>query len=157
MPQEISAGLVVFRRADGKPSFLLLRYGFGHWGFPKGNIESGETEKEAAIREAEEETGLTTFRFIDDFKENIKYFYKRKRETVHKEVVYFLAETEEKNVKLSYEHWEYKWLGLDDALKQLSFYNDKEVLKKAWKAIKNSTAVALSDFPQKRCSGHLSR
>ena len=137
MLQEKSAGIIVFRRERDKECFLLLRYGFGHWGFAKGNLEEGETEKETAIRETEEETGLTALKFVDDYREEIEYFYKG--ETVHKKVIYFLAETTETDVKLSYEHDEYKWLTFDEALKQLSFYNDKKILKKAWETIKNAT------------------
>ena len=141
MLQESSAGLVVFKMEEGKPSFLLLRYdwvmtGFGHWGFPKGNIETGESEKDAAIRESEEETGLSSFRFVDEFMERVEYFYRRRGETIHKEVVYFLAETEEeREVKLSYEHQEYKWLDFEESMKHLSFDNEQKVLRKANESI----------------------
>jgi len=43
--------------------FLLIKRGMapkkGAWGFPSGFIESGETPKEACLRELQEETGLT--------------------------------------------------------------------------------------------------
>lgn len=149
MLQEKSAGVVVFRRVGAKECFLLLRYGFGHWGFSKGNIEEGETEKETAIREAEEETGLTELKFINDFREEIEYFYKKKGETVHKKVIYFLAETTKTDVKISYEHDEYKWLAFDEALKQLSFHNDKKTLKRAWETTKNSTPNNSLQLPSK--------
>lgn len=144
MPQERSAGLVIFRMDGGEPSFLLLHYGWGHWGFPKGNIEPGEAEKEAAIRETEEETGLSSFRFVDDFMEKIEYFYRKEGKTIHKEVVYFLAETEERDVKVSYEHRGCEWLKFDEALSQLSFDNDKEILRKA-----NEAIAKLDHFPSR--------
>jgi len=142
MPQERSAGLVVFRMGDGVPSFLLLHYGRGHWGFPKGIIEAGEAEEEAAIREAEEETGLSNFMLLNDFKEKIEYFYRRGGEAVHKEVVYFLAETQERDVKLSFEHRGYEWLEFNEALNRLSFDNDKKILRKA-----NAAIEGLARFP----------
>jgi 8-oxo-dGTP pyrophosphatase MutT (NUDIX family) len=128
MPQERSAGLVIYRIIDNEPFFLLIRYGWGHWGFSKGMIESGESELEAAIREATEETGLTKFRFIKSFKEKIKYFYIRERKTIQKEVVYFLVETQENDVVLSFEHSDYEWLSFNQKRKyrnssrSLAFY-----------------------------------
>jgi bis(5'-nucleosidyl)-tetraphosphatase len=136
--QERSAGLVVFRTEGGDVIFLLLNYGWEHWGFPKGNIESGEKEKEAAIREVEEETGLSSIRLIDEFKESIEYFDRKRETTIHKEVSYFLAETTESNIRLSFEHKGYKWLNFNEAINQLTFDNDKKVLKAAKETIEKS-------------------
>ncbi|MDZ4384915.1 MAG: NUDIX domain-containing protein, partial [Candidatus Moranbacteria bacterium] len=56
---EKSVGAVVFRKKEtGGKEFLLLHYPSGHWDFPKGHIESGETEEGTLRREVEEETGL---------------------------------------------------------------------------------------------------
>lgn len=38
---------------------ILLIFRLGHWDLPKGKIEPGETPEEAAVREVEEETGIT--------------------------------------------------------------------------------------------------
>lgn len=136
MPQEKSAGVIIFRKDGNETFFLLLRaYSWGQWNFPKGNIESGENEKEAALREAREETGLNNFNIIEDFKEKIEYYYKKRGETVHKEVIYFLAETDEKDIKLSFEHKGYTWLNFEQALNLVSFDNSRELLKKAKKVI----------------------
>jgi 8-oxo-dGTP pyrophosphatase MutT (NUDIX family) len=138
MLQERSAGLVVFRMDGGEVIFLLLHYGWEHWGFPKGNIESGEKEKETAIREVEEETGLSSIRLIDEFEESIEYFYRKGGTTIHKKVSYFLAETTERDVRLSFEHKGYKWLKFTEAINQLTFDNDKKVLKAAKETIEKS-------------------
>ena len=51
-----------FRRAAGgfviKGNALLSIYRYEHWDFPKGHIEEGETDEEAAMREVTEETGI---------------------------------------------------------------------------------------------------
>lgn len=65
----------IFRKEKGI-KYLLLNDG-NIWGFPKGLLEKGEDEKETAIREAKEETGLEDLKF-KDFKERISYFYKKK-------------------------------------------------------------------------------
>lgn len=131
MFNEKSAGFVLFQIDKGIIRYLLLRYGLGHWGFPKGNIEMGEKEQDAGIREVQEETGISKIVLIDNFREKVHYIYKRQGKTIHKEVVYFLAKSNEKKVTLSFEHSEYKWLCYEDSLKQLSFENAKTVLMKA--------------------------
>jgi 8-oxo-dGTP pyrophosphatase MutT (NUDIX family) len=135
MVNEKSAGCVLFQIDNDGIYYLLLRYGVGHWDFPKGIIEEGEEEQEAAIREVHEETGISEIVLRDHFKEKIHYFYRRQGKTIQKEVVYFLAESSEKEVTLSFEHSEYKWLSFENALQQLSFENAKTVLKKAHQTI----------------------
>jgi 8-oxo-dGTP pyrophosphatase MutT (NUDIX family) len=55
-----AAGGVVRRaRDDGTDEVLVVhRSAYDDWSFPKGKLESGEDEPEAAVREVEEETGL---------------------------------------------------------------------------------------------------
>lgn len=108
-----------------------MHYSAGHWDLPKGHIEKGETPEEAAIREIFEETGIKDVEFIAGFKETIKYFYKRSSKIFFKTVIFFLAETKTKEVKISFEHEGYEWLPYEKALKQLTFVNAKKVLKKA--------------------------
>ena len=136
MPKETSAGAVVFRK-NGKIYYLLLHYKSGHWDFPKGHIEDGEEEDKTVKREIEEETGIKDIKIIDGFKEYIKYFFRKTYEGnknapwTFKIVNFYLAETKIKQVKLSDEHIGYKWLVYEDALKQLTYKNAKEILKKA--------------------------
>ena len=63
----ISAGVLVYRQTGHRPEFLLghpggplwARKDQGAWMVPKGLIEAGEDPATAAVREFEEETGLT--------------------------------------------------------------------------------------------------
>ncbi len=52
--QEAAGGLV--ENENGEYLFIFRR---GFWDLPKGKIEAKESEEEAAIREVEEETGIT--------------------------------------------------------------------------------------------------
>lgn len=138
MPKEKSAGAVIFRREDGKIYYLLLHYGAGHWDFVKGHVEKGESEKETARRETEEETGIKDLKFMEGFKEWIKYFFKKsygkkKGPLVFKIVDFFLAETKTKKIKLSFEHQGFKWLPFEESLNQLTFEKAKDILEKAHK------------------------
>lgn len=61
MKQEtLSAGAVPVTLVDGEWKFLILR-AFNYWDFPKGMVEVDEDPWQAAIREVEEETGLSKF------------------------------------------------------------------------------------------------
>ena len=131
MAMEKSAGGVIFCKEKGKIYYLLLHYEMGHWGFSKGHIEKGESLEDTVRREVKEETGLEDIRIIEGFKEWIKYFFKLKEKNIFKIVTYLLAETKQKEVKISWEHTGYKWLTYEEAVKQLTFENTKEVLKKA--------------------------
>jgi len=131
MPLEKSAGAIVFRKENKKIKYLLIQYGRGHWEFPRGLIEKRESLEEAAQREIKEEAGIKDIQFFLGFKEWIKFFFKLKGKTIMKIATFLLAETKTKKVKLSYEHKDYAWLEYQEALKQLTFKNAKEILKKA--------------------------
>jgi len=131
MREQKSAGIVLFRNASNKNEFLLLNYPQGHWDFVKGKVEQGETPHETALRETKEETGISDIEFIDGFEESVEYDFRFKKEDIHKKVIFFLAKTNEKNIKLSHEHNDYLWLEYNDALKKTTFENAKNVLTKA--------------------------
>jgi len=130
MPLEKSCGAVIFRR-NGAEKYLLLHYEGGHWDFVKGHVEKGENERETALRETEEETGITDLKFIEGYREAISYFYRRAGRTVRKEVAFYLLETDTEKVRLSREHVGFDWLTYDRAMERLTYKNAKETLQKA--------------------------
>lgn len=127
-----SAGFIVF---NDKFEFLLIKNVKGHWDFPKGHIEKGESSEEAAIREVKEETGLDIEK-INGFKTQIKYVYNISEKPIVKKVVLFLGKANNKNVKLrKEEHSEYRWSPIDKAIKLLTYPNQKKALKRAYEFI----------------------
>lgn len=57
---EKSCGVLPYRIREGKQEFLLVFESYSKcWSLPKGHMEAGETEELTALRELEEETGLT--------------------------------------------------------------------------------------------------
>ena len=111
-----AAGAVVFRRSDRGIRLLVLR-AYKNWDFPKGRIEPGETELDAARREVEEETGLAKldYPFGEEFKETLPY-------SGNKVARYYLAETDAEKIELPVspelgrpEHHEYRWVSFDEA------------------------------------------
>jgi bis(5'-nucleosidyl)-tetraphosphatase len=95
---ERSAGVIPYRwRQDGVPLYLILhsatvRNPRAKWEFPKGGVEQGETTRQAASREFQEETSLTTWSFRDGFERSLSYTYIRRGRKVVKTVTYFLVE-----------------------------------------------------------------
>jgi bis(5'-nucleosidyl)-tetraphosphatase len=127
---EKSCGAVVFVK-NIEITYLLLQYEAGHWDFVKGNVEPNESEQETVLRELKEETGIVATQTIAGFREKILYYYRRQGSAVHKEVVFFLIETDTKKVTLSFEHVGFDWLNYERALEKLTFKNAKDVLQKA--------------------------
>ena len=138
MIEERSAGVILFNKTEGI-QFLILKYPSGHWDFVKGNIEEGEKEKETVRRELFEETGISNLEIHQGFNEKAEYNYYKKNNKVHKIVSYYLAETNQKQVKLSFEHLDHKWSNYEDSMKLITFENSKEILKKGNEIINNPT------------------
>jgi len=138
MIEETSAGIVLFRKEESKILFLLLHYPSGHWDFVKGKMEQGESTHQTAVRETKEETGITDITFVENFEEWIQYNFKCQGELVQKKVVFFLAETKTKEVKISHEHSGYTWLDYNSSMEKTTFDNAKMVLTKAEKLLSNT-------------------
>jgi 8-oxo-dGTP pyrophosphatase MutT (NUDIX family) len=128
---EKSCGAIVYIKRFSSILFLLLHYEAGHWDFVKGNVEVNETEKETVVRELREETGITDACFVDEFREKIEYYYRRQGKTVHKEVIFYLMETNTEAITISFEHVGSIWLSYDQAIEKLTFKNAKLLLNQA--------------------------
>lgn len=130
MLTDASYGIIPLRRKDKKWAVLLIRSGkAGYWGFPKGHPEKGESEKQAAVRELLEETGLSILRFITESPFREHYFFKQQGELVSKSVSFYAAEVAGE-VKLQLEEvGDSIWLPLDQALAKLTYPADKGIMQ----------------------------
>ncbi len=130
MKKELSAGIIPYRAPGDKNClYLLLHYPQGHWGFPKGHVEGGETPLEAARRELKEETGLQVNNLHADFQDKIDYYYTWEGEKRYKEVIFYAGEVEEKKVTLSHEHQDFCWLPAGEATEQITFEDEINLFK----------------------------
>lgn len=114
----LSAGAVPFRKnSEDQYEFLLLR-AFKNWDFPKGMVEVDEDPWAAALREVEEETGLTFFSFPCE-----KEFTETEPYGKNKIARYYILKIEDnKKVSLApnpltgiIEHHEFRWMSFDEA------------------------------------------
>lgn len=134
---EVSAGAVLHRWVDDAPRYLLLHYPAGHWDFPKGHVEAGETEVEALLREVEEETGIPPDRVevLDGFREANRYRFRRRGRRRDKVVWYRLARTDVGEVTLSEEHRGWAWFAPVEARERITFDDLRDLFDRAHEEI----------------------
>ena len=126
---EKSCGAVIFRRHSGNVEYLLIKNRKGNnWGFPKGHMEIHEDERQTAVREVREETGLN-IRPLDGFRTISEYHPKGR---ITKQVIFFVAEMPGENIVIQKSEIErFIWADYSLAVKTFRFNNDKKVLAQA--------------------------
>lgn len=128
MQYEYCSGAVLYTEINNTINYVLVVEIDGHCGFPKGHIELGETEIQAALREVKEETGITA-NILDGFLIKIEYAMKNGN---IKQTTYFCAKYENQTIKYDeHELLGVKLLPFDEALLSLSYQNVKDVLIEA--------------------------
>ena len=95
MNYEKSCGAVVFTRIDSEIRYVLVQSRAGHFGFPKGHTEVGETEEETALREVSEEVGLQPV-CLEGFREVSEYTLPGNN--IRKQVAFFLGYYESQKI-----------------------------------------------------------
>jgi 8-oxo-dGTP pyrophosphatase MutT (NUDIX family) len=107
---------------------LIKHENGGHWAFPKGHVEKGETEVETALREIKEETGLSTD-LSTAFRKSVSY---SPASGIIKEVVYFIAFAHTETIeKQDAEVTDFAWMPFNEALQAITYDNDKSILQSA--------------------------
>jgi bis(5'-nucleosidyl)-tetraphosphatase len=130
-----SFGVIPFHRIDGETRFLLIQHNAGHWAFPKGHAERGESERESALRELREETGIQDVQLIESriFEERYtKTWRGDARKLVRKTVRYFLGEVSNPKVTVQVEEIQaYRWATLAEARKLITYSESRRLLETA--------------------------
>ncbi len=107
--QELNSYMVVFH--DDK--VLVLKRTNGFWEFPGGGVNWGEDPRQTAIRETKEETGLdvTDVSFVT----TTSATYEKNGNDKHSVYLVYRGNAQSKEVRLTEEHTEYRWLNLLEA------------------------------------------
>ena len=125
---EVSAGAIIYTEMNVERQYLLIRDFHGNYGFPKGHLEEGETEEEAAIREIREEVGLEV-ELDTSFREELNYIM---HNGILKKSIYYLASYRDQTPIMQEEEvQEIILLPYEEAMDLLTFDNMKEILQKA--------------------------
>lgn len=131
---ERSAGGLVFKGPKRSAKLLMVRVrnllGEIVWTFPKGHLEKGETDAQAAVREVLEETGWDCGIESEPF-EKVLYWFKRGPLLVKKEVVWFLMRPVKKTGRMDPDEiLQVKWVTPAEARKKATYPSDKKLLEK---------------------------
>ena len=125
-----AGGLVCRRDEHGNAEILVVhRRVYDDWSFPKGKLEPGEREEDAAAREVEEETGLRCR--LDREVATTRYRDSRGRP---KTVRYWLMTPLEGRLEAAHEIDEARFVPIGEAAALLTYERDRELLDEleAW-------------------------
>ena len=118
-----AAGAILVR--DGRVA-LVHRPRYDDWTLPKGKLEPGESEPEAAIREVGEETGFAA-EIVADLG-TVEYMVEKGGRRLPKQVRYYLMKAAGGGFTGEYEVDEVRWLDRGAAGELLTYERDREVL-----------------------------
>lgn len=171
--EEKSAGGVVYRlkrefsdsnfQFSRDIEFLIGKHsGYHKWVLPKGLVERGESEQEAAVREVAEEVGVEAqivgmapikiieYWYYADFGvqtgkdakggESIRRVKTYQEEgagktRVHKQVIFYLMEMQKDLGSAGWEMSDRKWVTYEEGMKTLEFETEREVFEEAGKVL----------------------
>ena len=142
--REISAGGVIWRRneSNGLVEVVLVRpAGRDTWVLPKGHVEAGEAVRDAAVREAREESGLQVV--AGDRLGDVSYVYSWHDQPdlppvrIFKRVYFYLMEADGGDLSAhDAEIAEAAWVDLEEAPQQATHKSERELLAKALAILK---------------------
>ena len=134
MKSEYSAGGVVYRHTAEKLQVLFILDPYKKWALPKGHIEPGESKAEAAIREVEEETGISRkdLRIVKKLGK-LRYRFTFEGKKINKLVYFYLIEAVTDAIvkpQLEEKITDVKWVNIDEARDVLGYKNAEKILNK---------------------------
>jgi 8-oxo-dGTP pyrophosphatase MutT (NUDIX family) len=132
--REVSAGGVIYRKHAGAIEIALIHVR-NRWGLPKGHVEKGESNSDAALREVREETGLEgrMRKKLGD----IRYSYRDKRTgrepiRIYKRVYFYLLRYLKGDVRdHDHEVDEARWFPIEEAIQTVKFATERRMVKRA--------------------------
>jgi len=137
--RQISAGGVVYRWVGSRPEVVLIaRDGGKVWCLPKGLVEPGESVRETAQREVQEETGVRGEIIGKIGEVNYWYIGREGEEPVRffKTVHFYLMRYLDGDVR--HHDWEVedaRWFPLEEAIARATYKGEREILEKARRMI----------------------
>ncbi len=135
--EEVSAGGIVVDVVRGRALAAVIarlnRGGKVEWCLPKGHLEAGETAEQAAVREIQEETGISgrVLRSLG----SIDYWFSVQDKRIHKTVHHYLLEATGGELSVEgdpdAEAVEAAWVPIVDLDERLTFVNERRIARAA--------------------------
>jgi ADP-ribose pyrophosphatase YjhB (NUDIX family) len=136
--REPTAGGIVYRKNKvGNLEILLIADSKRRWTIPKGHIEEGETPRQTAEREIQEETGLQQMKMLD-WLGKINFRYRRINTLVLMTTEIFLVEAQGDTDKIIPQEWMtgIKWLPVNEALDKIAYEDISKLILLGLKKIR---------------------
>jgi bis(5'-nucleosidyl)-tetraphosphatase len=137
-------GIIPIKFSEKEPRLFLVHHKKGHWAFPKGHPEEGESPKQTAQRELAEETGLQVIDFlplnpIEEF-----YAFEEGGVEIQKTVTYFFAKVNGKIDLQEIEIVDAAWLTVEEAKERVTFDEARALCNQIKESLKHSQDLANS-------------
>lgn len=139
--KDYSFGVVPARAENSRILYLLVQHRGGHWSFPKGHAEPGETPLATARRELSEETGIREADIRDHETFVERYDTIKRGKDVDKTVTYFLGWIAGPAVRIQPEEISaFAWLPYAEALSRITYEETRRILRDAARAAGDTAA-----------------
>lgn len=137
MKTDQSFGVVPVLKNDPSPArFLLVHQTAGHWAFPKGHPEPGESHYDSARRELREETGIDNVTILDGYQHNMHYFIQKDGQDIEKQVTFFIGFVNDEPVSPKEDEvQDFRWCEYEEALTLLTYEDSKKLLREVQEKI----------------------
>lgn len=124
MPIKRLGGAVIYAENNSEIHFAFVHDVFGHWTLSKGGVDEKDNIEDGTIKKIKEELGLD-IDIKNKLGENEYIASDPEIGKIRKQVVYFLAKSEFRNLKLAKKEGldDAKWFKLND-IEELNFYDD---------------------------------
>lgn len=133
---EFSAGGIVLNHVGKDAKIILIsrkKEGLASevvWCLPKGKIEKSEKPQQAALREVREETEVKA-EVIKEIGKINYWYYKKKGVRCYKTVYFYIMRLKSGKIGTeSFEVNDVKWFKIDDAISNMSYNSEIEMVKK---------------------------
>lgn len=138
--KDYSFGVIPIYKKDSAVQFLMICHIDGHWSFPKGGKEDGESDIETAMRELEEETGITKCQLLIDQEFFEQYSWTRESVVIDKTVKFFVGLVDSKEIKIQEsEITDYRWADYSEALKLATHPEAKKLIEEVYNSVIRET------------------
>jgi ADP-ribose pyrophosphatase YjhB (NUDIX family) len=124
---------MVFRVLPAGIQLCLILDSYGYWTFPKGKLEAGETEEQAALREISEEVALRDLRVLGHVSD-AAYRYRAGPDLIKKTVCWYLMEAPpeaEPRAQRGEKVGDAGWFAPEAALKMIGYRTVRSALRRA--------------------------